>query len=862
MRILLGWGMSTRRKQSIHNHHEALAHMPVGAVLDEVDAALHNGPAAVLVAPPGAGKTTCVPLSLLTAGWLGGRRMLLLAPRRLAARAAARRMAALLGERPGDTVGYRVRMESRIGPATRIEVVTEGILTRMVQRDPALTGVGLVIFDEFHERSLDADLGLALCRDVQGVLNPELRLLVMSATLDPAPVAELLDGAPVIHCAGRMFSVETRYVPRAADRPLESSVVGIIRRSVAAGEGDLLVFLPGVAEIRRVHRRLATIALPRGWSVAPLHGTLPRDRQDAAIAPAPPGRHKIVLATAIAETSLTIDGIAVVVDGGLQRVPCFDPGSGMTRLATLPVSQASADQRRGRAGRLGPGICYRLWPASATPALPPHNRPEILDADLAVLALELAAWGVADPGALAWLNPPPGPALESARQLLTELEAVDESGRITAHGRCMVALPLHPRLAHMILSAGPKGMAATACDIAAVLSERDPLHFSGRLRDADLGVRLESLHAYRTKQSFDPPIGAVDPSAIRRIAAVAADLRRRLDAGPPPASLAPPGRLLAWAYPDRIAQRRTGSTGRFRLANGRGAFFATPEPLGASDYLVAARLDGDRRDAKIFMAAAIDKQDVVDLFAHRIHWHAAVDWDERRQAVAAIRRQTLGALILASETMPRPSPQAVAAAMINGVRRMGIGSLPWTRSLRTWQARVLLLRRLQAEGGPWPDVSDAALMETLEDWLAPVVHGAQRLSDIPSASLAGALRSRLSWQQQRRLDDLAPTHLTVPSGSRLPIDYGESIPVLAVRLQEMFGLTATPAIVGGRLPVMLHLLSPAGRPVQITDDMAGFWRRAYPQVRKEIRGRYPKHAWPEDPVHAVPTARTKPRRGR
>ena len=842
------------------DHTGEIGRLPVAAILEPLKSALRDNPAAVLVAPPGAGKTTAVPLALLEETWLSGRRLLLLSPRRLAARAAAYRMAALLNQKVGQTVGYRVRMESRVGPHTRIEVVTEGVLTRMLQSDPSLAGVGLVIFDEFHERSLDADLGLALCRDIQGVLNEALRLLVMSATLDPAAVAALLDDAPLIRCDGRIFSVETRYVGRPAAQPIERAVVSTIRQSVAVNEGNLLVFLPGAPEIRRVARLLGDGNLPRGWIVAPLYGNLSRDRQDAAISPPPAGRHKIVLATSIAETSLTIQQIGVVVDSGLQRAPRFDPGSGMTRLVTLPVSRASAGQRRGRAGRLGPGICYRLWNEATHHTLVAHNRPEILDTDLAGLALELAAWGLDAPGALDWLDPPPAPAFSLARQLLLDLGALDDDGKITDHGRHMAALPLHPRLAHMLLAALQEDMAVAACDTAAILSERDPLYFLGRERDADLRLRLDALQAYKAKRPFQMQVCTVDSSAIKHILKVSAMLQQRLGISKKTNGASEPGQLLAWAYPDRIARQRPDSPGRFLLTSGRGAYFDPPEPLSTSEYLVAAHLDGDRREARIFMAAETNKQRLLDQFAQQIRWQETVAWNPQRQAVSAIRKRVLGALTLETETLRNPAPQAVMTAMITGIRKSGIDILPWTRSLRSWQTRVMLMMRIDANGGPWPDICDARLADTLEGWLSPYLSGMTQLNDLGTQAFSSALRNLLSWQQQRRVDELAPTHITVPSGTRLPIDYSEPIPVLAVRIQEMFGATATPAIAGGRMPVMLHLLSPAGRPAQITRDLAGFWQNSYPEVKKELKGRYPKHVWPDDPLSAAPTARAKPKK--
>ena len=670
-----------------HSLKEIISRLPVAAILEELEVALERHANAVLVAPPGAGKTTTVPLVLLQAGWLAGKRLLLLAPRRLAARAAAYRMAALLNESVGETVGYRIRLESRVGPRTRIEVITEGVLTRMLQSDPSLVGVGLVIFDEFHERNLEADLGLALCREVQGVFNETLRLLVMSATLDPAPVTALLDHAPLICCQGRSFPVETRYIVPQASKPIERVVTDILLRSAAAEEGNILAFLPGAPEIRRVVRLLADSGLADRWDVAPLYGNLTRAQQDAAIAPTAAGRQKIVLATDIAETSLTIEQIRVVVDCGLQRAPRFDARTAMTRLVTLPVSRASADQRRGRAGRLGPGICYRLWSQGQHTTLAARNRPEILDSDLSGLALELAQWGVSAPHALGWLDPPPTAAFEQAKALLTDLGALDDRGKITAHGRRMGALPLHPRLAHMILAAQKEGMGTAACDVSAILSERDPLHFTGRQRDADLHLRMEALRAFRVHKSFAMADGFADTGALRRILKVAAVLQKRLSLKPGKDAHSDAGRLLAWAYPDRIACRRPDNPARYVMTNGRGAFFDPPEPLTAHDFLVIAELDGERRDARVYMAAAYDRDTLMDQFSHRVRWQEQVAWNDQIGAVEALRRLTLGALTLRSEPLPAPDSRALTAAMIEGIaRNPSAVSSPWYRVLRIFRA--------------------------------------------------------------------------------------------------------------------------------------------------------------------------------
>jgi len=842
---------------------ELFRRLPVAVVLEALQAALQRHPSAVLVAPPGAGKTTAVPLALLPAPWLTGRRILVLAPRRLAARAAAERMAALCNEAVGETVGYRIRMESRVGPRTCIEVVTEGVLIRRLQSDPGLADVGLVVFDEFHERSLEADLGLALCREIQAAFNERLRLLVMSATLDPAPVATLLGNAPLIRCDGRVFPVETRYVPPRPTLAIERAVADTILRSVAASEGNILAFLPGEPEIRRVARLLADAGLPGQWDVAPLYGNLPRARQDAAIAPASADHHKIVLATAIAETSLTIEQIRVVVDSGLQRAPRFDPRSGMTRLVTLPVSQASADQRRGRAGRLGPGICYRLWNESTHITLAAHNRPEILDVDLAGLALELALWGVSSPDELGWLDRPPPGVYAQAVALLNDLGAVDERGKITEHGRRMAGLPLHPRLAHMVLCARDAGWGSEACRVAALLSERDPLNFWGTARDADLRLRLDALQAAQAHTPFTLSNGRVDENALRRILKITEQMKHGLSIKSRSSAAPDPGQLLAWAYPDRIAARRPDGVGRYLLASGHGAYFDPPDPLMVHDFLVIAGLDGERRDARIFLAAAYERDTLMAQFHDRLQWRETIDWDDQRQGLIALRCLMLGALVLQSEPLAHPDPQAVTDAMLATIRKLGIGVLPWTPALRTWQARVLLLRRIETEAvetDAWPDLSDAALSADLEHWLPSFLEGITSLKALARLDLFNALRNRLTWQQQQRLDALAPTHIVVPSGKRRPIDYNCDPPILAVRLQEMFGTSQTPAIANGRLPLQLHLLSPAGRPAQITRDLSGFWRNSYAAVRKELKGRYPKHHWPDDPLSAQPTDRAKPRK--
>ncbi len=839
--------------------------LPISSALPELLAALASGRRALLQAPPGAGKSTGVPLAVLDAPWLAGRRILLLEPRRLAARAVAARMASTLGEPVGERVGYRMRLESRVGPRTRIEVVTEGILTRQLQRDPALEGVGLVIFDEFHERSLQADTGLAFVLDAQRHLTPDLRILVMSATLEVAALAALLEDAPVISAPGLSYPVETRYAERTTTDYLDRQATTAIREALRDDDGDLLVFLPGAGEIRRVERALADSGHNAGGKIhiRPLYGDLDREAQDLAIRPAPAGQRKVVLATNIAETSLTIEGIRVVIDGGLERRNHFDPRSGMSRLTTGRISQASADQRRGRAGRLAPGICYRLWTAAEQRSLLPYTPPEIITADLAPLALELAGWGARDPNALTWLTPPPAGALAQSRELLQSLGALDREGNITPHGRNMLGLAAHPRLAHLLLGAKAAGVGATACALAATLGERDLLR--GRPgakageRDADLRTRLEVLARAPAEASYDD----VDRATLRQIRRSADAYARQLGLKDGTGRIEPNdvGWLLALAYPDRIARAREPGSGRYLLSNGRGAFFAEPQSLAKAEFLVIPELEGGEKEARIWLAAPVSMADLEEHLTDTIVNTGEVRWDSREQAVAARRQRRLGALVLADEALRKPDAGEVMAAMVAGIRELGLTALPWSPELRQWQARVLLGRDTDTDSAtPWPDVSDPALLATLETWLSPFLDGVLRASHLARVDLESALRALLTWPQLQRLDALAPTHLTVPSGSHIAIDYLDGpVPCLSVRLQEVFGLTTTPRVGGGRVPLLLKLLSPARRPVQVTQDLASFWNTAYHQVRKELKGRYPRHYWPEDPQQAEPTKRVKPR---
>lgn len=834
----------------------ACAALPIAPHLPELAAALGRARAAVLQAPPGAGKSTAVPLALLDAAWLGDRGILMLEPRRLAARAVAARMAGLLGEPLGRRVGLRTRLETKVSRDTRLTVVTEGVLTRMLQSDPAIEDAGLVIFDEFHERSLVADLGLALSLDVQAHLRDDLRILVMSATLDAASVARLLGDAPVIAAEGRAFPVETRHLPRAEPATLARDVVRAIRLALEEPAGDVLVFLPGAPEIRRVARLLAEGGLPAGVAVNPLFGDLPPAEQDAALSPAPPGRRKVVLATAIAETSLTIEGVRIVVDSGFARRARFEPVTGMSGLVTTRVSRAAADQRRGRAGRLGPGLCLRLWRIEDERGLEPATPPEILEADLAPFALDLAAWGITDPASLRLLDPPPAAALAQARELLRELGALAVDGSLTPHGRRMAGFGAHPRLAHMILEGARLGAGALACELAAVLAERDLLRGPGAARDADIRLRVEALHGAA------PPQGAaLDRGARDRALRLARQWQAGLGVAPRRGGRTDEaGLLLALAYPDRIGLRR-GGTGRFLLSGGRGAFLADLQPLSQAPCIVAAELDAGEREARIFLAAPLARADLEGALADRLETREVIRWDAREGAVLARRERRLGALLLEESRLEAPDPDAVAGAFLEGLRSAGPAALPWSRAAASLRERAEFARRHLGGTEPdWPALDDDTLMARLEDWLSPWLGGVTRLAQLGSLDLHAALAAHLGHERLRRLDSLAPAQLVVPSGSRIPIDYSDpDAPGFAVRLQEVFGLAETPRVAGGRVPLTISLLSPARRPVQVTRDLASFWQRGYAEVRKELKGRYPKHFWPDDPRAATPTSRVRPR---
>jgi ATP-dependent helicase HrpB len=818
--------------------------LPIDPALPELTAALRAGNAAVLVAPPGAGKTTRVPLVLAAEPWAKGKKLLVLEPRRLAARAAAARMAATLGEAVGASVGYRVRFGSKISASTRIEVVTEGVFTRLVLDDPSLAGVAAVLFDEFHERSLDADLGLALAHDVQQGLRADLKLLVMSATLDGARVGKLLGDAPVIESLGRALPVETRYLGRDVRAPIERQVADAVARAVRADAGSLLVFLPGAAEIRRTEAVLRERVRDPAVDIVPLHGALDADAQDRAIAPAPPGRRKVVLATSIAETSLTIEGVRVVIDCGLARVPRYEPDVGLTRLETVRVSRAAADQRRGRAGRTEPGVCYRLWDEPQTAALDPANRPEILAADLTGLLLDLAHWGVADPASLAFLDPPPAPALAQAKALLGELNAIDRAGRITEEGRRLRALPLPPRLARMVVDAVAAGEVGLAAEIAVVLTERG---LAGT--DVDLGHRLDALRRDRSQR-------AKEARAMARRWAEIAEANPSLVRGGENRGTAV-GALLALAYPDRIAKNR-GAGGGFLLANGRGANVDPASALSRAPFLAVAEITGTAAHGRIVLAAPLTLAQIEAQFSDRIESRDEIAFDDASASLRGRRLRRLGAIALAEQPMTVVPNDATARMLAQGIARLGIERLPWTTSLQQWRDRILLLRR--AEGDEWPDLSDAALTATAVDWLAPALVGKAMLGELESDDFAQALQGLLPWTLRRRLDAEAPSHFTAPSGSSVPIDYAaQEGPKLAIRVQELFGLDRHPTIAAGRVPLVVELLSPAHRPVQVTRDLPGFWRGSYAAVKAEMKGRYPRHPWPDNPLSAAPTRRAKPR---
>ena len=814
--------------------------LPIDAVLDVLEQTLANHNAAVLVAPPGAGKTTRVPLALLDAPWAKGKKIIVLEPRRIAARASAERMAKSLGERAGETVGYRVRFGSKISRATRIEVVTEGIFSRQILDDPELSGVAAVLFDEFHERSLDADFGLALARDAQTGRREDLRILVMSATLDGARVAKLLGDAPVVASEGRAFPVETRYLGRKPDAPLERQMADAIATALRADPGSVLAFLPGAAEIRRTQNFLGERVHDASVEIVPLFGALDAAVQDRAIAPAPKGSRKVVLATSIAETSLTIEGVRIVVDSGLARVPRYEPDIGLTRLETVRASRAAVDQRRGRAGRTEPGVCYRLWDEPQTASLAAYTQPEILSADLSSLVLDLAQWGVSDPAGLAFLDPPPAPALKEANNLLHELGALDDDGRITEEGKSLRALALPPRLARMIVDSHRLGAGEEAAEIAAVLTERG-LGGDG----ADLDARLDQFRRDRSPRAV-----SARSLAQRWAAQVAASNSSQ---GEQDVSS---GVMLAFAFPDRVARNR--GNGSFVLANGRGAAVEQTSSLARAPYIAVAELTGTAAQGRILLAAPITQEEIELRFTDQIENTEEISFDRGALALRARRKRTLHAITLSEAPMALSPSAETAKVFADGLISAGLDKLPWSKSLKQWRDRVMFLRK--AEGESWPDLSDNALAVTRENWLLPALFDKVSLKDFSAGDLSDALMTLLPWELRARLEREAPTHFEAPTGTMLAIDYeAEQGPTIAVRLQELFGLNTHPSIAKGAVPLVLELLSPAQRPVQVTRDLPGFWRGSYAAVRSDLRGRYPRHPWPEDPASALPTRRVKPR---
>ena len=820
---------------------------PIDSALPEILTTLSGSHGAVLTAPPGAGKTTRVPLSLLSEQWLGGKKIIMLEPRRLAAVRAAQFMASLLGEREGETVGYRIRGDTKIGPRTRIEVVTEGVLTRSLQNAPDLPGFGLVIFDEFHERSIHADLGLAFCLDVREHLRPDLKVLVMSATLDCAAVARLMDNAPVLESAGRSYPVETRFRSFPVEGGIEPAVAQTVRTALDAAAGDVLVFLPGQREIRRVDLLLKQDP-PEGVDVHSLFGEAPAARQRAALSPAPRGKRKVILSTSIAETSLTIDGVRIVVDSGLARRPQFDPRRGMSGLVTLPVSRATADQRRGRAGREAPGVCFRLWTEHQHESLPPFPVPEILVTDLAPLVLDCAMWGTGGVSALKLLDFPPPAHVQQARNLLQNLGALDQVGTPTSHGKRMADLPVHPRLSHMILKGHESGWGARACEMAALLEERDILRERGG-EDIDVGSRV---HALATGTGADP--------AIReRVLRESERLRGLLRVSGSKDVPGTPGALLSLAYPERIARRRADGGNRYLMAGGTGALVPDWSPLAREEFLAIAEVEGGSTNVRVFLASPLAKPELIRLHRESITSEEFVSWDVEREAVVGKRSEKLGALTIDEQTF-HPTGEALRRSLFEGISAMGIDSLPWSTSTREFQARSEWLRTNHHVKEDWPDISDGWLISSLEGWLPPFIEGVTSRRGLGRIDLGSALRSMFTATQLRDLDRLAPSRIEVPSGSKITLIYGtDAQPTLAVRLQEMFGLVKTPVVAGGRVSVLLHLLSPAGRPLAVTQDLPSFWGRAYPELRRQMQARYPKHHWPEDPLKAIPTKRTRRR---
>lgn len=832
--------------------------LPIAAALEEISTALSSHNIAILQADPGAGKTTLVPLYLLSELLESGKKIIMLEPRRLAARMAARRMASMIGEEVGETVGHRVRLDSKVSSKTRIEVVTEGVLTRRLQADPELSDVGILIFDEFHERSLQTDLGLALSRQIQDVLREDLRLLIMSATLETGKLSALLGNAPVITSKGRQFPIQTYFLEKPTNDRVEAKVARAIDVALKEETGDILVFLPGTGEINRVQSLVAPTGKESKFVVLPLYGNLRQQDQDFVLRPSVDGTRKVVLATDIAETSLTIEGIKIVIDAGLSRSPIFDPNSGMSRLETKRVSRSSADQRRGRAGRLAAGICYRLWTAAEDRSLVESSPPEILTTDLCSLMLELANWGVQDIKELPWMTVPPAGPMAQAEQLLVSLGALDKKRKITPLGKQIIRLPLHPRLARMVIKSSEYSASKLACDMASLLSERDILRRDREAPSSDIKDRLNLLYHHRQKkQSLRQD---VDGMALRQIHRTSTDLMRRLKRQEGVYDVNQAGLLLAFAYPDRIGELRNGSQSNYRLSGGRGAKLNTNDKLIGEPYLVAADVDGKGSDARIYLAAAVSYMDIQTAFEPEFGMWRRVFWDEKKQRIEAVGEKRFGALVLQSVRLTDASSEEVSAALISVIRNKGIQFLPWDDASKALVDRVAFAR-YHGPSDHWPDFSNGGLTERLEEWLLPYLAGLTSLTHLQSIDLLGILRNELGYELTTRLEVFAPPSIKVPSGSHIRLDYSNpQIPVLSVRLQEIFGLREVPKIAQGKVAVTVHLLSPARRPLQVTSDLESFWRTTYIDVKKDMKGRYPKHYWPDDPLQAEPTSRTKQRK--
>lgn len=828
--------------------------LPIQQVLPMLKETFREQDSAVLIAEPGAGKTTQTPLAFMDEPWLEGKKIIMLEPRRLAARSAASYMASSLSEPVGKTVGYRVRMDSRVSAETKIEVVTEGILTRMLQSDPELSGIGMIIFDEFHERSIHADTGLALALETQSVLRNDLKLLVMSATLEAEPVAALLGDAPVIRCAGRTYPVETIYAPVPSSQPLEQGVAAVICRALFEGEGDVLVFLPGVREIRRTTQELESAGLPRNIIIRELYGQLSSDKQDEAIRQDSGGCRRIVLSTSIAESSLTLEGIRIVVDSGYMRTEVFSPRTGLPQLITRRVSKASADQRRGRAGRLASGRCYRVWTEVEHMHLPETNTPDIRQSDLAPLALELAAWGVREPEEMSWLDTPPSAVFQQGRELLQQLGALDAGGSVTSHGRKMAELGMHPRLSHMLLMGKELGHGALACRLAVLLQERDLISSSEAAADCDVRTRVERLLLMEQGQITAHGRMDVKEGTVKRLIQEIRHLSQQLHLNrESKLDVTLCGLMLSFAYPDRIAKNRGG--GSFLLRSGRGAVLKSVQHLSRAEYIVAATVDDKGAEGSIQLAAWLDSDVIGRYHGDDMFDMKEVLWDSSAGAVRARIKRTLGAILVKEQVYAQPTDEEISTAVLEGIRKEGLSLLSWNKQAVQLRQRMSFMKRHHSD---WPDVSEEVLMNTLEEWLEPYLEGARSRHTLQRLQTAVLLENLLTWEQRQQLHKEAPTHIKVPSGSSIPVDYQDPLnPFLAVRLQEMFGLPETPRIAGGRVPLTIHLLSPAQRPVQVTSDLSSFWSSGYFEVKKDLKGRYPKHYWPDDPLQAIPTNRTR-----